>query len=31
LEPIIQREWEKNIAWGKGEIERQPKGKSKTA
>jgi carbon monoxide dehydrogenase subunit G len=31
LEPIMQREWEKNIAWGKGEIEKQPKGKKKTA
>jgi len=31
LDPILQRMWEKNIAWGLRELEKQPKGKKTTA
>ena len=31
FDPILQREWEKNIAWGLRELEKQPKDKKTTA
>ena len=31
FDPILQREFEKNIAWGISELEKQPKGKKTTA
>jgi len=30
FDPILQREWEKGLAWGISELEKQPKGKTKT-
>ena len=30
LDPMLQMGWEKNIAWEKREIEKQPKGKTQT-
>lgn len=27
LDPLLLRGWEKNLAWGKRELERLPKGK----
>ena len=31
LDPILEKEWEKNLAWGKQEIEKRAKGKKTTA
>ena len=31
FDPILQREFEKNLAWGLRELEKQPKGKKTTA
>jgi hypothetical protein len=31
FDPILQREWEKNLAWGMRELEKQPKDKKTTA
>ena len=31
LDPILRKMWEKNLAWGKREIENQEKGKTQTA
>jgi hypothetical protein len=31
FDPILRREWEKNLAWGLRELEKQPKDKKTTA
>jgi hypothetical protein len=31
FDPILKREWEKGLAWGLRELEKQPKAKKTTA